>query len=225
MSWEYGQTAQFSPVAQGKQRVVEPQDTQWDAEAFAAAFEAATRDAQAEDDGLTEEALAREIASEIERETEEIQFLIHQKEAEETAKRHATQEASHLSALDLSQGFLDIDEEFAQAEHPDQMHPHSLLDDDVGIHEAGHDLAREAETEAKDSSIPPAIDEDLARTAGHLLESVSHETSQKFQESVFLQLMRRLRDKEVTVEGENFVEVSEDPLQSMPVPPSGESVH
>jgi hypothetical protein len=225
MAWEYDQPAQFSSIAQGKQVAVEKQDAQWDAQAFAAAFDAAIQDAQAEESGLTDEMLAREIAREIEMETEEIEFLIQRKEVEQTESRQARQETNHLSALDLSQGFLDIDEEFASAEHSDQMHSDSFLDDHLGIHEPIHDLPREVQADTKDSLAPPTVDEELARTAGHLLESVSHDTSQKFQESVFLQLMRRLRDKEVTVEGENFVEVSEDLLQSMPAIPPEEGVN
>ncbi|WEW55565.1 hypothetical protein PRK78_000996 [Emydomyces testavorans] len=50
--------------------------------------------------------------------------------------------------------------------------------------------------------------DELARTAGQLLESVSHDESQKFKESNFLALMRQLRDREVTVEGDEFREVS-----------------
>lgn len=50
--------------------------------------------------------------------------------------------------------------------------------------------------------------DDLARTAGQLLNSVSHETSEKFRESNFLALMRRIRDKEVKIEGDEFREVS-----------------
>jgi hypothetical protein len=46
----------------------------------------------------------------------------------------------------------------------------------------------------------------LSLTAKQLLESVSHETSDKFAQSSFLGLMRRLRDKEVHVEGEDFIE-------------------
>jgi hypothetical protein len=48
----------------------------------------------------------------------------------------------------------------------------------------------------------------LARTAGELLDSVSHDLSDKFAHSSFMALMRSLRDKEVKVDGENFVEVS-----------------
>ena len=49
---------------------------------------------------------------------------------------------------------------------------------------------------------------ELARTAGNLLESVKSDTSKKFQESNFLSLMRQLRDREVTVDGDNIVNVS-----------------
>ena len=50
--------------------------------------------------------------------------------------------------------------------------------------------------------------EELARTAGQLLENVKGDQSQKFQESHFLSLMRQLRDKEVRVEGDKLVDVS-----------------
>ena len=50
--------------------------------------------------------------------------------------------------------------------------------------------------------------EELARTAGRLLENVKGDQSQKFKESNFLSLMRQLRDKEVRVEGDKLVDVS-----------------
>jgi hypothetical protein len=51
----------------------------------------------------------------------------------------------------------------------------------------------------------------LARTAGQLLDSVKDNQSDKFQKSQFLELMRQLRDREVTVEGDKIVGVqSED---------------
>ncbi|KAL2863057.1 protein pex20 [Aspergillus lucknowensis] len=51
--------------------------------------------------------------------------------------------------------------------------------------------------------------DELARTAGQLLNSVSHDTSQKFRESNFLALMRRIRDREVQVEGDEFRETAQ----------------
>ena len=50
--------------------------------------------------------------------------------------------------------------------------------------------------------------DELARTAGQLLDNLKHEQSQKFRESNFLALMRQLRDKEVSVEGNKIVDVS-----------------
>ncbi|KAL9614849.1 MAG: hypothetical protein Q9167_000682 [Letrouitia subvulpina] len=50
--------------------------------------------------------------------------------------------------------------------------------------------------------------DDLARTAGQLLENVKHDQSTKFQKSNFLALMRQLRDKEVKIEGDKIVDVS-----------------
>ncbi|KAL4939772.1 hypothetical protein BDV06DRAFT_224717 [Aspergillus oleicola] len=51
--------------------------------------------------------------------------------------------------------------------------------------------------------------DELARTAGQLLNSVSHETNQKFRKSNFLALMRRIRDREVQVEGDEFRETAQ----------------
>ncbi|XHG00520.1 hypothetical protein AWENTII_003964 [Aspergillus wentii] len=48
--------------------------------------------------------------------------------------------------------------------------------------------------------------DELAKTAGQLLDSVSHDQSQKFKQSSFLALMRRIRDREVHVEGDEFRE-------------------
>ncbi|KAH0558856.1 hypothetical protein GP486_004510 [Trichoglossum hirsutum] len=70
----------------------------------------------------------------------------------------------------------------------------------------------EAETEQKRQGEPGEEDSDeLARTAGRLLDSVKDNQSQKFQESTFLSLMRRIRDREVRVEGDKMVEVGNIP--------------
>ena len=49
-------------------------------------------------------------------------------------------------------------------------------------------------------------DDALAATAQELLEKVEHNQSDKFRNSQFLGLMRRLRDREVKVEGDQMVE-------------------
>lgn len=50
--------------------------------------------------------------------------------------------------------------------------------------------------------------DELARTAGQLLSSVSHETSPKFLRSQFMDLMRRVRDGEMEVHDEQFQETN-----------------
>lgn len=57
--------------------------------------------------------------------------------------------------------------------------------------------------------------DELAKTAGQLLDSLKHEQSQKFQQSNFLALMRQLRDKEVRVEGDKMVDVNVDTAQAL----------
>jgi len=49
--------------------------------------------------------------------------------------------------------------------------------------------------------------DDLALTAGKLLDSVQNNSSRKFQNSNFLALMRKLRDHEAVVEGDKIVQV------------------
>ncbi|SLM38914.1 Peroxisomal targeting signal 1 receptor family [Lasallia pustulata] len=65
------------------------------------------------------------------------------------------------------------------------------------------DDGRRADTQLHDEA------DDLARTAGQLLDSVKHEQSQKFQESSFLALMRQLRDREVRVEGDRMINATQ----------------
>jgi len=70
-------------------------------------------------------------------------------------------------------------------------------------------VQREEEERKKEEEVPQRNDDDaMAETAGHLLERVSDNTSEKFRKSQFLELMRRLRDREVRVEGDKMVEVS-----------------
>jgi len=66
------------------------------------------------------------------------------------------------------------------------------------------DGAQERQPQEKEASDA----DELARTAGQLLENVKGDQSRKFQESNFLSLMRQLRDKEVRVEGDKLVDVS-----------------
>lgn len=60
-------------------------------------------------------------------------------------------------------------------------------------------------SEKVDYADPQERDE-LARTAGRLVSSVEHDQSSKFRQSNFLDLMRKIRDKQAGIEGDNIVE-------------------
>lgn len=55
---------------------------------------------------------------------------------------------------------------------------------------------------------------DLARVAGDLIHSVSHEKNEKFRNSQFLDLMRRIRDREVEVRNNDFEQTVQQVSQS-----------
>jgi hypothetical protein len=198
-SWNNGmQSPQYLPqpsqVAQGKQKAEE--NTQFDAAAFEAAFDLAQEDA---------------LAAEIQAEREEIDILVAKKEAELNAQRHAQPQTNHLTDMDLSQAMEQ--EQTHEVPWPDTMatdYPRALMDEMVQENLDRTYQQLQTDKEQQEPQQKGFTDEELARTAGALLDSVSHDTSTKFQESVFLQLMRRIRDHEVRVEGEHFVEVSND---------------
>ncbi|CAG8958700.1 hypothetical protein HYFRA_00011542 [Hymenoscyphus fraxineus] len=93
-----------------------------------------------------------------------------------------------------------------------------ILDDSVLVAESAERLM---EMESNNQTLPPIgadsilpqnqterdthNHDDLARTAGQLLTNVSNDTSDKFQQSKFLDLMRAFRDKEVLVNGDKIV--------------------
>lgn len=62
------------------------------------------------------------------------------------------------------------------------------------------------ETQQQELHRPQFDGDELARTAGQLIENLKHETNPKFQNSQFLGLMRQLRDGEVVVDGNKMVE-------------------
>lgn len=81
-------------------------------------------------------------------------------------------------------------------------------------------IAQQPEEQKEERQPPINNDDEMAETAGRLLERVANNTSEKFQNSQFLELMRRLRDREVRVEEDKIVEVSEQsstPSQQEPV--------
>ncbi|KAL8780708.1 MAG: hypothetical protein Q9213_006354 [Squamulea squamosa] len=84
------------------------------------------------------------------------------------------------------------------------------LDDRIDYRIGSDRILDEALQRKEESSEGQDADE-LARTAAQLLDNVKHDQSSKFQKSNFFSLMRQLRDKEVKVEGDNFVDI-EQPL-------------
>ncbi|KAK0542985.1 hypothetical protein OC846_006333 [Tilletia horrida] len=73
------------------------------------------------------------------------------------------------------------------------------------------------EQEAEQQQRPHTTVEDadeLAQTAGRLMETIAHEEDAKFKQSRFLDLMRRLRDREAGIEGTDIV--AKDPTSTAP---------
>ena len=80
-------------------------------------------------------------------------------------------------------------------------------------------VQEEPQQQKKEQDQHPNDDDEMAETAARLLDSVADNTSEKFRQSTFLELMRRLRDREVRVEGDKMVEVSPSHfLPSSPLP-------
>lgn len=69
-------------------------------------------------------------------------------------------------------------------------------------------VEQQPEPEKEEEKPRPNDEDEMAATAGRLLERVADNTSEKFQNSQFLELMRRLRDREVRVEEDKIVEVN-----------------
>ncbi|KAL5352414.1 hypothetical protein ACLOAV_002362 [Pseudogymnoascus australis] len=79
---------------------------------------------------------------------------------------------------------------------------HALQEDHLAPAPIGADAIHHPDAPSQQLLTPAQESDDLARTAGALLTSVQGDQSDKFANSVFLQLMRQLRDKEVVVEGD-----------------------
>lgn len=76
---------------------------------------------------------------------------------------------------------------------------------EVGTFRIGADAIPDARNEESGNREEDRTE--LAITAGQLLENVKDDTSHKFRNSTFLNLMRRLRDGEATVKGQDIVQV------------------
>ncbi|KAL8942746.1 MAG: hypothetical protein Q9216_001494 [Gyalolechia sp. 2 TL-2023] len=108
---------------------------------------------------------------------------------------------------------LEIQDQQANTQHQDfiqESEPTAASDtvEDRVDYRIGSDRILDDDLNRPERSNAQEADE-LARTAGHLLENVKHDQSAKFQESNFLSLMRQLRDKEMKVEGTKIVHVEQ----------------
>lgn len=71
----------------------------------------------------------------------------------------------------------------------------------------GSDRISKTNSQEKQGRSEKDENDELARSAGELLDKVAHYKDQKFRDSNFLSLMRQLRDREVQVKGDMIVGV------------------
>lgn len=111
-----------------------------------------------------------------------------------------TEDLGQQKNMELGQDIL-IDKSAERLLETDPVVEHRLGADLI------HDPTRDGQ-EQQNQTDPDA----LARTAAQLLDSVSNNTSEKFQNSQFLELMRQFRDREAMVEGDKIVGSSGEEL-------------
>jgi hypothetical protein len=129
------------------------------------------------------------------------------------AEHYATKEHFDESAFEAAFEQARADMELRGAETTPEIEQHLHDTSQVEMTEPVHEEPRIgsdtiAQTDKQDPLSQIRDADALAQTAGQLLDSVRHEQSEKFQQSNFLALMRRIRDREVEVKGDEFHEVS-----------------
>lgn len=138
---------------------------------------------------------------------------------------------AHADPAAFEQAFVDaIARETAVRQAPTLPQQQQQVPSSHDIHDALPRHERRAaaldgpvQDERQDADTAADADADaLAQTAGRLLASVADNGSDKFRDSAFLSLMRKLRDKVATVEGDAFVTVGHD--ESGARPPSDHSM-
>ncbi|EAW10076.1 protein pex20 [Aspergillus clavatus NRRL 1] len=121
-------------------------------------------------------------------------------------------ESAFEAAFKQARADMAVQETTLTADQPEQTSAEVQLDP-TAIQETPEQIKIGSDTIPQiDKSDPQARVNDadeLARTAGQLLDSVSHDQSEKFRQSNFLALMRRIRDREVQIEGDKFRETSQ----------------
>ena len=113
-----------------------------------------------------------------------------------------------LDQAEMERAFEDVS--FEQAELLESLPAMDLVHDIRVTDETriGSDTILEESAQENQNHSDQDNADELARTAGQLLDNLKHDQSQKFQNSSFLSLMRQIRDREVHVEGDKLVDVS-----------------
>ena len=125
----------------------------------------------------------------------------------DTYDEAAFEKAFENARLDSQEG-TQLDQDLYRTEEAGNKLVNHLADNELDHGRIGSDRILDEAKNSEEKSDKETEADELARTAGQLLENVKGDQSRKFQESNFLSLMRQLRDKEVRVEGDKLVDVS-----------------
>ena len=113
------------------------------------------------------------------------------------------------AASEAQEAQLDVSEKpLERREDAPIQNSYDWLEGSISQPQIGSDAILQESSKQEENHQPDREADELARTAGQLLETLKHENSEKFQNSTFLALMRQLRDKEIRVEGDQMVDVS-----------------
>jgi len=132
-----------------------------------------------------------------------------QAHAEHSASKEQFDEYAFEAAFEQARADMELQGAETTSEVEQHLHDTNQVETTEPVHgelRIGSDTIEQTD---KQDPLTHTRDADaLAQTAGQLLDSVRHEQSEKFQQSNFLALMRRIRDREVEVKGDEFREVS-----------------
>lgn len=178
----YPQTS-FAPnvISKGKEPVVED----FDEAAFERAFNQASLDMVAETEAVEETVETQQPAYETGASTANF--------SSDAQSYMDVQDLSHTLSQDNEARAL---EDANRAAELERLENEPVVDQDITMLEQEEQIAANAQ----------ADDDALAATAKELLEKIQHNQTDKFKNSQFLNLMRKLRDREMRVEGDQMVE-------------------
>jgi len=194
-----GFQSNFAPSTQSKGK--EPVTEQFDEAAFERAFDMAREDMMVDETPVISSQNAEEAVQEIEM----------AQEAHGVTKDDVRNMNDVLAERDVLDDF-DFESFMAQDDHLEDFDFDSFLDEQALKDPIGQKnmepRVKQIIEEAQDKQPQHTAEDDdaLAATAKELLEKVDHNQSDKFKNSQFLGLMRKLRDREMKVEGDNMVE-------------------